>query len=139
MADFRLLDRKVINGLLSFPEQGLFLRGLVQWVGFSSTVVEFDCVERYAGTSKYTLRKMIRLAWSGVTSFSLVPLRLGIALGVVTSGVAFAGIVYAVVGWLTGNAVPGWASAVSIISFLFGVLFILLGLIGEYIGRTLVP
>jgi dolichol-phosphate mannosyltransferase len=79
---------------------------------------------------------MLRLAWNGIVSFSIIPLRLGIGIGVVTSLIAFGGIVYAMYSkFISGTAVPGWASAVSIISFLFGVLFVVLGLMGEYIGR----
>jgi dolichol-phosphate mannosyltransferase len=82
---------------------------------------------------------MLQLAWNGITSFSIVPLRLAILLGIITSFIAFAEIVYAIsVKIFTDTAVPGWASAISVISFLFGVLFILLGIVGEYIGRILV-
>jgi dolichol-phosphate mannosyltransferase len=139
MADFRLLDRQVVESVLQFREQGLFLRGLVQWVGYPSSKVEYRSHARYSGASKYTTRKMLRLAWSGITSFSVVPLRLGIVLGFATSLLAFAELVYAVVAKLVlGVAVPGWASAVGVVSLLFGVLFILLGIVGEYIGRIMI-
>jgi len=81
MADFRLLDRQVVRSLLDFPEEGLFLRGLVHSVGFPSASVPFECRPRFAGSTSYTLNKMLRFAWTGVTSFSLVPLRLSIILG----------------------------------------------------------
>ena len=82
---------------------------------------------------------MIRLAWNGITSFSIVPLRLGIFIGILTSFIAFMEIIYAVlIRLFTDSAVPGWASAISILSFLFGILFILLGIVGEYIGRILI-
>jgi glycosyltransferase involved in cell wall biosynthesis len=138
MADFRLLDRQVVDELVGFKEGGLFLRGLVQWVGYSSSQIEFECRERFTGKTKYNVAKMLRFAWAGVTSFSLIPLRIAIVLGFITSAVAFINLSYAVgVKLFTERAVPGWASAVSIISLLFGVLFILLGIIGEYIGRVL--
>ena len=138
MADFRLLDRQVVDKLLQLKEEGLFLRGLVQWVGHPSSRVEFQCRERFSGETKYNLAKMLRFAWTGVTSFSLIPLRVAIILGFITSVIAFNGIIYAL--WaklVTGTAVPGWASAMSVLSLLFGILFILLGIIGEYIGRIL--
>ena len=139
MADFRLLDREVVREILTFSEEGLFFRGIAQWVGYRSSTVPFTSNARFSGASKYNLKKMFRLAWNGITSFSIVPLRLGIFLGFITSLIAFAEIIYAVtVKIFTDSAVPGWASAVSIISFLFGVLFILLGIVGEYIGRILV-
>jgi dolichol-phosphate mannosyltransferase len=139
MADFRLMDRLVVNSILQLPEEGLFLRGLVQWVGYPASSVKFQCRDRFSGVSRYTLKKMVKLAWTGITSFSIVPLRIGIFLGIITSVVAFGELTYAVYARLfTSSAVPGWASAVSILSFLFGILFILVGLLGEYIGRILI-
>lgn len=139
MADFRLLDCRVVKDILEFSEEGLFFRGIAQWVGYSSSTIPYTSQERFSGISKYSLKKMIKLAWNGITSFSIVPLRLGIFLGFVTSLIAFAEIIYAIaVKIFTDTAVPGWASAISILSFLFGVMFILLGIVGEYIGRILV-
>jgi dolichol-phosphate mannosyltransferase len=138
MADFRLMDRQVLDDILKFPEEGLFLRGLVQWVGYSNSIVTFLCQNRYSGLSKYTLRRMLRFAWTGLISFSIIPLRLGIIIGFVTSGIAFLFLVHAVYEKLfSDTTMPGWASAVSITSFLFGILFIMLGIVGEYIGRIL--
>jgi len=139
MADFRLLDRQVLDEILQFREEGLFLRGIVQWVGYERTIVTYQCQERFSGTSKYTLRKMIKFAWTGITSFSVIPLRLGIYLGAITSILAFAAMIYAIYTRLfTDTAVQGWASGLSIVSFLFGILFILLGLLGEYVGQILI-
>jgi polyisoprenyl-phosphate glycosyltransferase len=139
-ADFRLLDRQVVDEVLKFEEEGLFLRGLVHWVGYATASVPFDCGERHAGTSKYSLRKMLTLGWHGVSSFSLVPLRIGIAIGLVSSTLAFLGVGYAIVGWWVDKdeIVPGWASSVAISSFLFGVLFAFLAVLAEYVGRIVV-
>jgi dolichol-phosphate mannosyltransferase len=138
MADFRLLDRQVLDELLQFKEEGLFLRGLIQWVGYPSSNVVFDCGTRFSGTTKYTLKKMLRFAWHGISSFSLVPLRIGILLGLFSSGVAFIGVFYAILSKLfDGHTVPGWASSLAIISFLFGVLFVFLAILAEYMGRIL--
>jgi polyisoprenyl-phosphate glycosyltransferase len=138
MADFRLLDRAVVNELLRFREEGLFLRGIVQWVGYATSTVHFDCAERFAGQSKYNFRKMITLAWHGISSFSVVPLRIAIGIGLLTSALSFYWLAEAIfVKMFTGKAVPGWASTVGILSLLFGIQFIFLGVIGEYIGRIL--
>lgn len=136
-ADFRLMDAKVVRQLTQFQENGLFIRGLVEWVGFESTEIPYEARKRHAGTSKYGLRKMLRLAVAGMTSFSTVPLRMAIFLGFATAGLAFLELVYVVISKLAGNTVPGWASAVGIISFLFGILFVLLGVLGEYLSKVL--
>jgi polyisoprenyl-phosphate glycosyltransferase len=138
-ADFCLLDRQVLDEVLKFEEEGLFLRGLVHWVGYATASVPFECGERHAGTSKYSLRKMLTLGWHGVSSFSLVPLRIGIAIGLLSSTLAFLWTAYAIVGWWVDDAVvPGWASSVAISSFLFGVLFAFLAVLAEYVGRIAV-
>jgi glycosyltransferase involved in cell wall biosynthesis len=138
-ADFCLLDRKVVDEVLKFEEEGLFLRGLVHWVGYATTTVPFECGQRHAGTSKYNLSKMLTLGWHGMSSFSLVPLRVGIAIGLLSSMIAFLGTAYAIVGWWVDDAiVPGWASSVAISSFLFGVLFVFLAVLAEYVGRIAV-
>jgi len=138
MADFRLLDGQVVNNLLRLPEQGMFLRGLVHWVGYPSSRVTFQARERASGRSKYTFWRMLQFAWNGVTSFSVVPLRLGVLLGFLTSIVAFGELIYAIYMKATGRTVPGWASAVGVVSLLFGILFVLIGIIGEYVGRILI-
>jgi dolichol-phosphate mannosyltransferase len=139
-ADFRLLDRQVVDEVLKFEEEGLFLRGLVHWVGYSTASVPFDCGQRHAGVSKYNLRKMLTLGWHGVSAFSLVPLRVGIAIGLLSSTIAFLGTGYAILGWWLDHdaVVPGWASSVAISSFLFGVLFVFLAVLAEYVGRIAV-
>jgi polyisoprenyl-phosphate glycosyltransferase len=138
-ADFRLVDRQVLDEVLKFREEGLFLRGIVHWVGYATTSVTFDCCERHAGRSGYSVRKMMKLAWNGVSSFSLLPLRLAMAIGLLSSTLAFLGVGYAIIGkWYDNDAIPGWASTVAIVSFLFSVLFLFLAVLAEYIGRIVV-
>jgi polyisoprenyl-phosphate glycosyltransferase len=139
MSDFRLLDREVVDVVVQFREVGLFLRGIVQWLGYPNSKVVFQARGRFSGNSKFTFTQMFRFASDGITSFSVVPLRICTVAGVLTSTAAFAGILYACYSkFVTGSAVPGWASEISIISFLFGMLFIFLGLIGEYLGRIFI-
>jgi polyisoprenyl-phosphate glycosyltransferase len=138
MADFRLLDRQALDSVLQFSEEGLFLRGIVQWIGYPSSCVTFQCRERFSGNSKYNLRRMLRFALSGVTSFSIIPLRIGILLGIITSLFSFYLIVTTIYSHYQGLTVPGWTTTVTVMSLMFGILFILLGLVGEYIGRILI-
>jgi dolichol-phosphate mannosyltransferase len=139
MADFRLLDREVLQQVLNFKEAGLFLRGIVEWVGYPNSTVDFECGVRFSGKTKFTLLRMLKFAWHGVSSFSLVPLRMGILLGLAASTIAFLGVAYAILTkWLDGQAAQGWASSVAIVSFLFGVLFVFLAVLAEYVGRILI-
>ena len=139
MADFRLLDRQVVNAILLFREEGLFLRGIVQWVGYSSSVIEFQAKNRFSGASKYTLRKMIKFAFSGITSFSIIPLRISIFIGAITALIAFGELFYVIYAKMfLDRVIPGWASVIGIITLLFGILFIMFGVVGEYIGQILV-
>lgn len=139
IADFRLLDRQVVDAILQFREEGIFLRGIVQWIGFPAATVVFQANDRLHGTTKYTLRKMLRFAWSGIISFSTVALRAGIVLGFLTSALAFLELAYAIyVRLFVGSTVPGWTSVIGVVSLLFGLMFIFLGILGEYIGRILI-
>lgn len=138
MADFRLLDRQVVTEILKMKESGLFWRGIVQWVGYSNTRIEYDCGKRFAGETSYSLRSMLRFAWTGITSFSIIPLRMATVMGLLSSLFAFYELLHAVyIKLFTYAAVPGWASLYGLVSLLFGILFILLGMIGEYIARIL--
>lgn len=137
MSDFRLLDRDVVEVLKQFHEPHLFLRGLVQWIGFPSRDVRFTAPSRHGGSSKYSWRRMMEFALVGLTSSSILPLRLSILVGLFTAALAFAELCYVVVVALVNEtAVPGWASTLGIISLLFGILFVMLGVIGEYVGRV---
>lgn len=139
-ADFRLLDRQVLDEILKFKEEGLFLRGIVHWVGYATASVPFDCCERYSGCSSYNLRRMLRLAWHGISSFSLVPLRIAVVIGLAASTISFLGVGYAILGWWLDRdaVVPGWASSLAIMSALFGLLFVVLAIFAEYLGRIVV-
>lgn len=135
--DFCLLDRRVVDQLVSLPERNRFLRGLRSWVGFNQIGVEYDRDARYAGTSKYTLRKMLRLALAGYIGFSVMPLRMATWLGFLSAGVGFVIAVWALVTKIMNIPSPrGWASTLSVILFVGGVQLLMLGVIGEYLGRV---
>lgn len=134
-ADYRLLSRRVLDELARFEEVNLYLRGMVPLVGFKSTSVYYERHERMAGTSHYTLRKMLSLAMDGVTSLSIRPLRIVMAFGFVVSLLSFVGILWAIIVAAMGRGVAGWASTVSIICFMGGIQLLALGIIGEYVGR----
>ena len=134
-ADFRLLDRKALDALLSYDERNLFLRGLVPLIGFSSKVVYYARAERFAGESKYPLHRMIGLAVQGVTSLSITPLRMIAACGLIISVLSVVGILYVLLSKLTGHVVMGWTSMAIAIFFMGGVQMLSLGIIGEYIGK----
>lgn len=134
--DFRLIDRKVCDQMMLLKEKNRFVRGLVSWVGFRQASVTYSRSERYAGTSKYPLRKMLKLAWDGVTTFSEKPLKLATYLGFILSSFSFIYLFVAVYQRLIlEQTVTGWASIVAISLFFNGVILMILGIIGEYIGR----
>lgn len=134
--DFRLLDRRVVDVLLTMPERDRFLRGMISWIGFKQVAVMFARAPRRAGTTKYPLFKMLRFAVDGVISFSFTPLRLALWMGFAALGVALVGIIYAIVIRLyTEDWVRGWASIFTAVLFLGGVQLITLGIVGEYLGR----
>jgi glycosyltransferase involved in cell wall biosynthesis len=134
-ADYRLLSRRVLNELKNYREVNLFLRGMVPLVGFKSTSVYYVRQERIAGRTHYPLSKMMGLAFDGITSMSIKPIRLIMILGVIVAILSFAGIVWAVVSSIVGKTVAGWASTVCIVCFLSGVQMVSIGVIGEYIGK----
>ena len=134
--DFRLLDRKVCQEIKKMREKSRYIRGLVSWVGFRQETVEYVREERWAGETKYPLRKMIKFALDAVTSFSYKPLKLATYVGFVLSLGSFVYLIVVLYQKLfTTNVVPGWASIVTINLFFNGVILIILGIIGEYIGR----
>ncbi len=138
-ADFRLLDRKLVDVIKNLAESGLFLRGIVPWLGFKQYAIEYDEAERYTGETKYSLRKMIRLARDGITSFSVKPLRLSMFLGAAISSLAFLYAAYGVyIRLFTDQAVSGWTSILVSILLLGGLQLLMLGIIGEYLGRLFI-
>jgi polyisoprenyl-phosphate glycosyltransferase len=134
--DFRLLDRRVVRQLLQLDEGEYFLRGLINWMGFPTVVVPFEAPPRAAGVSKYSFAKLFRLGVTGLTAFSVTPLRVGIAVGLATAVLALLELAYGVIQHYRGIAVPGWSSIIVVVTFLFSVQFVLLGLIGDYLGRV---
>ena len=134
-ADYRLVSSRALKEFSNFKEVNIFLRGMFPLVGFKSTCVYYERHERIAGESHYPLKKMLALAFDGITSLSIRPIRIITGLGVFISLVAFALIVYALVSYFTGNVVSGWASSLIVTCFLGGIQLISLGVIGEYVGK----
>ncbi len=134
-ADYRLISSRALQELAKFKEVNLFLRGMIPLVGFKSTSVYYERSERAAGKSHYPLRKMLGLAFDGITSLSIKPIKMIIAMGIIVAIISFFGIIWAIVEALLGQTVNGWASTTCIICFLSGVQLISVGVIGEYIGK----
>lgn len=136
MADFRLIDRQVADLIRSVSDNFLFLRGLLPWYGFPSTVVSFDVHRRHAGKTKYTFRKMMSLAIAGITAFSIRPLRLSVSMGLIISAGAFLYALYAIYAKLfLGDVVEGWTSVLVAVLFIGGIQLVMMGIIGEYLGK----
>ncbi|MDD6197384.1 glycosyltransferase family 2 protein [[Clostridium] aminophilum] len=134
-ADYRLISKRVLEKFAEFEEVNLFLRGLIPLVGFRSTTVFYERRERIAGESHYPLKKMLALAFDGITSLSVKPIRLVTLLGFIISLISFLGVMWAVIQAICGKTVWGWASTTSIICFVSGCQMLSLGVIGEYIGK----
>ena len=134
-ADYRLVSSRALKEFANFREVNIFLRGMFPLVGFKSTCVYYERHERIAGESHYPLKKMLALAFDGITSLSIKPIRIITGLGVFISLAAFALIIYALVSYFTGNVVSGWASSLIVTCFLGGIQLICLGVIGEYVGK----
>ena len=134
-ADYRLMSARVLQEFAKFKEVNLFLRGMVPLVGFKSSCVSYERHERLAGRSHYPLSKMLSLAFDGITSLSIKPIRFITGFGVLVAFISFLGVLWAVIEAALGMTVSGWASMTSIICFVSGVQLICLGVIGEYIGK----
>ncbi len=134
-ADYRLVSSKVLNEFANFKEVNIFLRGMFPLVGFKSTCVYYERNERIAGESHYPLKKMLALAFDGITILSVKPIRLITGLGVCISVLSFLLIIYALVSFFSGNVVAGWSSSLIATCFIGGIQLISLGVIGEYVGK----
>ena len=136
-ADFRALSRQALEALKAMPEYHRFLRGMVGWIGYSALILPFHQPNRVAGKSKYSLGKMLRLASDAIFSFSLMPLYIGLSVGGVFIILALVQMFYVLVLWLTGQTdkiVPGWSSLMAVLLIASGIIMILLGFIGVYVG-----
>ena len=134
-ADYRLTSKRVLEEFSNYKEVNLFLRGMFPLVGFKSDIVYYERNERFAGESKYPLKKMLNFAWDGITSFSVKPLRLICSLGFIILFISLAIMIYSLVRKLTGNTVDGWTFLSISIWFIGGLQMISIGIIGEYIGK----
>jgi dolichol-phosphate mannosyltransferase len=135
-ADFRLLDRQIVSLVNDQTEADIFLRGYISWLGFRQVGIDYEPAKRFSGKSKYSLKRLLSLAGKGVTQFSIKPLRLAHVMAFAAFVISFIYLVYAAIVAFTGHGVPGWLSLVVLFVFMQGVQFLLLGLIGEYLGRT---
>ena len=134
-ADYRLMSRRVLNELDKFSEVNIFLRGIVPLIGYPSTKVYYDRLERFAGESKYPLKKMLSFALDGITSFSVKPIRYVTLIGFVTVAISLAAAIYAIGSKILGNPLSGWPSLMLSIWIVGGLQLVALGLIGEYVGK----
>ena len=134
-ADYRLMSRRALEGLAEFQEVNLFLRGIVPMIGYRTATVEYERGARFAGESKYPLKKMISFALEGITSLSVKPIRMITALGFLVFFISIAMLIYSVVRWAMGETILGWASLVCSVWAIGGLILLSLGVIGEYIGK----
>lgn len=134
-ADYRLMSKRALNELEKFKEVNLFLRGIIPLIGFKTSKVEYERNERFAGESKYPLKKMLNFAMDGILSFSIKPIRIITTAGFIVSFLSFILLIYVVIGHFTSNNVTGWTTIVSLICFFGGFQILCIGIVGEYIGK----
>ncbi len=135
IADYRVMDRKVIDTLLKINESELFLRGMVKWIGFKQIGIPYIPEQRFAGQSTYSIKSLIILALHGITSFSVKPLYTAIYLGFIFSGLSLLYLPYIIYSWINGYEVAGWTSMIMTVVFFGGINLIILGIIGIYVGK----
>ncbi len=136
--DFRLMRRKVLDALLQMPEHARFIRGMISWVGFKQVPYYYDRAARKVGVTKYPLGKMLKLSCDAITSFSVKPLRIGVFLGLFGVIVALLLLIYCFVSYFFFDTVAGWTSIIAVVILVGALQFVLLGLIGEYVGRIFI-
>jgi polyisoprenyl-phosphate glycosyltransferase len=134
VADFRLMNRKVVDSILRFEERELFIRGIISWIGFRSATIPFKAPPRSRGHSKYSMSGMMSLGLKGAVSFSYKPLRISLLIGIIVSLAAFCFAAFSIVAYFRGRTVPGWTSLITAVMFIGGIQLIVLGLMGEYIA-----
>ncbi len=134
-ADYRLMSRRALDALEEFKEVNLFLRGMVTLVGFKTDIVTYERAERFAGESKYPIKKMLAFAWDGITSFSVKPIKIITSIGALVCVGSVVGLLYSLISHLTGNTIEGWTSMMMSIWLLGGIQLLSLGIIGEYVGK----
>ncbi len=136
--DFRLMTRRVVDALLEMPEQHRFIRGMVSWIGYRQVALEYDRAPRFAGETKYPLSKMLAFAADALTGFSIIPLRIATICGAVGGVVSIAFMIFSILAYLSGGTITGWTSLIAVILFVSSVQFLMLGIIGEYVGRIFI-
>ena len=134
-ADYRLMSKRALEELENYQEVNLFLRGIVPLIGFKTTTVEYERKERYAGVSKYPLKKMLNFAMEGILSFSVTPLRMITITGLLIAFISFLFLIYVVIGHFLNGNVAGWTTIVTLVSFFGGFQIFCIGIIGEYLGK----
>lgn len=137
-ADFRLMSKRAVEHLAEFDERNLFLRGMVPLIGYQTAEVYYDRTERFAGESKYPLKKMIALAIDGITSFSVKPMTMISSVGITFVFISILAAIYSLISFFTGNVVPGWTSLILSVWFLGGMILLSIGIVGQYIGKIYV-
>lgn len=135
-ADYRLMSTRALQGLLEYKEVNLFLRGIVPLIGYKSDIVSYERSERFAGESKYPLRKMLSFAFEGITSLSVKPIRMIFSVGIIIFLISIIAMIYCLGSYLTGNTISGWTSLIMSIWLLGGLQLIAVGMIEEYIGKV---
>lgn len=135
-ADYRLMSNRALKGLLEFDEVNIFLRGMVPMIGYKSDIVTYERAERFAGESKYPLKKMLSFAWDGITSFSIKPISMIMTFGGVIVACSVIAFIYTLVSYFMGHVSPGWSSLMISVWFLGGVQLLFIGVVGQYVGKT---
>ncbi|MBQ6006828.1 MAG: glycosyltransferase family 2 protein [Selenomonadaceae bacterium] len=134
-ADYRLMSRRALDGLAEFGEVNLFLRGIVPMIGYPSAIVYYERAERFAGKSKYPLKKMLFFAFQGITSLTVEPIRMITTLGIAMSSISFLVILWTLYEYFFGYTVPGWSSMLASLWFIGGLILLSVGIVGEYVGK----